>query len=315
VVAQQSSREVDVVVAVGGGAVVDAGKAISAMLPLKDGGVKAYLEGVGHRHHPGIKKPFIAVPTTAGTGSEATKNAVISERIGPNGFKKSLRHDNFVPDAVVLDPQLSSSCPPALTAACGLDALTQLVEAFVSHRATPLTDALAWSGLEAVLSSLVPVATDRGDDLELRAKMSYGAFLSGVTLAHAGLGVVHGFASPLGGSFEIPHGVVCATLLSPATEANLAVLLNSPEQNPAAIQKYARIGRFLAKDSELAERDACWVMVETLRAWTARLGVPLLGDFGIVESALDGIVAKTGLKNNPVNLDRTQLRSILETRL
>ena len=180
-VAAFRDRRISVVLAVGGGSVVDAGKAISAMLPCA-GSVRSYLEGVGDREHSGEKLPFIAVPTTAGTGSEATKNAVLSS-VGLDGFKASLRHDNFVPDLAVLDPELSLSCPADVSAACGMDAFCQLLESYVSTRASPLTDSLAVEGLRRAAGSLVAVCTTGADDLEARASMTHASFVSGITLA------------------------------------------------------------------------------------------------------------------------------------
>jgi alcohol dehydrogenase class IV len=172
---------VDVIVGIGGGSVLDAGKAISAMLGKTDP-VEEYLEGVGTKTHDGSKIPFIAVPTTAGTGSEATKNAVISQ-LGDNGYKKSLRHNNFVPDIALVDPDLTLSCPADVTAACGMDAFTQLLESYVSSNASPLTDSLAYSGMKLMKDSLIPSVYEGAEDVNIRSAMSYGALLSGITLA------------------------------------------------------------------------------------------------------------------------------------
>src|SRR5690606_22395692 len=179
----------EVVVAIGGGSVLDAGKAISAMLPLK-AGVREYLEGVGSRTHPGDKVPFIAVPTTSGTGSEATKNAVLSE-VGERGFKRSLRHDRFVSDVAIVDPVLAVTCPKTVTATSGMDAFTQLLESYLSTAANPITDALALEGLRHVSRSL-PLAVHDPGNLSARCGMALASYLSGITLANAGLGLVHG---------------------------------------------------------------------------------------------------------------------------
>ena len=184
---------------------MDAGKSISAML-TKTESIKEYLEGIGTKKHDGKKMPFVAVPTTSGTGSEATKNAVISE-IGGRGFKKSLRHDNFVPDSVVIDPRLMISCPQNVTAASGMDVFSQLIEGYLSTNSSPMTDALALSGLRYIKEGLLK-SYETGDDIDARGKVAYASYLSGVVLANAGLGTVHGFASPIGGYFDIPHGVV-----------------------------------------------------------------------------------------------------------
>ena len=189
------SFDPDVVVSIGGGSVLDAGKAISAMIPV-EGTIRNYLEGVGDGSiHSGEKIPFIAIPTTAGTGSEATKNAVISE-VGANGFKKSLRHNNFIPDVALVDAELTLSSPEHTTAWSGMDAFTQLLESYLSTTSNPMTDAIAWSGLEHISQYLERVVED-GSDLVARTGMAYAAMCSGITLANAGLGVIHGFASSI----------------------------------------------------------------------------------------------------------------------
>lgn len=309
------TKNVHVVIAVGGGSVIDAGKAISAMLP-QEGSVRDFLEGVGTRQHDGAKVPFIAIPTTSGTGSEATKNAVISE-VGKTGFKKSLRHDNLVPDFAIIDPELMVSCPPDVTAACGMDALTQLLEAYVSSAASPMTDALAWSGLEAMKDNVVRACTSCAGDVEVRAQVAYGSFTSGVTLANAGLGIVHGLASPLGGFFEVPHGVVCGTLLAEATRGNIEALKGKGADGQASLEKHARVGALLAGEPYNPARvdHLCHQLVEMLATWTEELGLPRLGEYGVTEADLDRIVASAGLKNNPVPLEPEQVKRIVEHRL
>ncbi len=289
-------RSIDCVIAIGGGAAIDAGKAISAMLPLHGKvSVRDFLEGIGTQTHPGCKVPFIAVPTTAGTGAEASKNAVISE-VGPNGFKKSLRHDNFIPDRIILDPELHLSCPRAVTAACGMDALTQLIESYVSPRATPMTDALAWSGLEAASANLWRACHDGARDLAARGQMAYAAFCSGVTLAHAGLGVVHGLAGPIGGMFDAPHGAVCGTLLAAATRANID-WLQEYDPHSTALSKYQRLGRLFG-DATLEGTDATDTLIDQLETWTLQLEMPMLSLFGIKADHAAGLVQSGGLKDN-----------------
>jgi alcohol dehydrogenase len=211
--AQLRTLGLQVVIGIGGGSVIDGAKAISAMLPHGNT-VLDHLEDVGRNvPHNGVKLPYVAVPTTSGTGGEMTKNAVIS-MVGPEGYKKSLRHENLIPDVVIVDPELMLSCPPDITAACGMDAFTQLLEPYLSPIASPLTDALALSGLEKIRDCLIPACTDRGGDVQVRAGMAFASMLSGVVLANAGLGIVHGLASPIGGFFPVPHGVVCGTLVA-----------------------------------------------------------------------------------------------------
>ncbi|MBN2027681.1 MAG: iron-containing alcohol dehydrogenase [Actinobacteria bacterium] len=304
---------IDLVVAVGGGSAVDAGKAVSAMLPL-GAPVMDYLEGVGNAAHTGVKLPFIAVPTTAGTGSEATSNAVLS-RTGPGGFKRSLRHDNFYPDVALVDPELALSCPPAVSASCGMDALTQLLESYVSVRATPLTDALAWSGLERVRNDLSAVCAEGAGDVEARAGMAYAALVSGMVLANAGLGVVHGFASAIGGLFAIPHGVVCGTLLGEATRVNISHLERTGARGEEALQRYARAGAMLSGWLDCDVREGCGILLDTLDAWTEELELPRLGEYGLKDSDIDAVLEETSLKANPAALSRGELKEILSGRM
>jgi alcohol dehydrogenase class IV len=305
---------IGLVMAVGGGSVIDAGKAVSAML-LEGGSVMDYLEGVGKgAQHSGTKVSFIAVPTTAGTGSEATKNAVLSQ-VGPGGFKRSLRHDNFVPDIAVIDPELALSCPADITSACGMDALTQLLESYVSTTASPITDALALSGLEQVRDNLVPASTTGSGDIEVRAGMAYASLLSGMTLANAGLGVVHGFASVIGGLYPAPHGVICGTLLGEATRANIEWLLKERGTEDESLRRYARAGTVLTGRETEDIQGGCELLVDTIDEWTRILSLPLLGEYGLSTQDIDGIVEETGLKNNPAVLGREELRAILERRI
>jgi alcohol dehydrogenase len=309
---QYRERGISAVLSIGGGSVIDAGKAISAMLPLRDS-VTAYLEGIGDKKHSGMKIPFIAVPTTSGTGSEATKNAVLSS-VGTAGYKKSLRHDNFVPDVALIDPELLVSCPEHVSAACGMDAFTQLLEAYVSPQASPYTDALAYSGIAHMKESLIPACTTP-DDLHARASMAYAALTSGVVLANAGLGIVHGLASPIGGFFSIPHGVVCGTLVGVATKRNIERLRDAGGE--IALQKYARIGALLV-NREYREGDIdqnCRFLVERIDQWINELKIPRLAAYGITQSDLERIVEKTGNKNNPVDLGSDDIRNILLERL
>jgi alcohol dehydrogenase class IV len=310
--AEFGKENICAVVAVGGGSVIDAGKAISAMLP-QTGTVRDYLEGVGkEKIHNGVKVPFVAVPTTAGTGSEATKNAVLSS-VGPNGFKKSIRHDNFIPDVAVVDPELSLTCPPAVTAACGMDALTQLLESYVSTEADPVTDALALSGLGHIKDSLVAVRTIGARDIDARAKMAYAALISGITLTNAGLGVVHGLASPIGGCFGIPHGVICGTLLASATEVSIEHLKRQGAKE--GLVKYARVGALVTNGNAEDIDRSCDQLIKKIHEWTCDLKLPLLGELGIKKSDLDKLAEKAGNKNSPAKLRRDEIKQILLRRL
>jgi len=296
----------DVVVAIGGGSVLDAGKAISAMLPLREP-VEDYLEGVGTKKHRGSKIPFIAMPTTAGTGSEATKNAVLS-RVGTEGYKKSLRHDNFVPDIAIVDPALTMSCTPALTAASGMDAFTQLLESFLSTSANPVTDALAYEGLSHISSSLVK-AYREGTNIEARSGMALAAYLSGVTLANAGLGVVHGFASSIGGYFPISHGIICSSLMAAANRITVRKLRQ--QGNTRFLLKYTAIGKLFSGVEGKSDDyyiDSLLAHIENL---SETMCVPRLADCGIGADDYQRIVAATDNKNNPVVLENDELIEVL----
>lgn len=306
-------ERVDAVVAVGGGSVIDAGKALSAALHL-EGSIRDYLEGVGTKTPTGEKTFFIAVPTTSGTGSEATKNAVLSE-VGPHGFKKSLRHDNYVPDAAVVDPALIVTCPQHVTARSGMDAVTQLLEAFTSTEASPFTDAVAESGLEAAGRSFLAAYTD-GEDIAARSDMAYAAYCSGVCLANAGLGVVHGIASPAGALTRIPHGSVCGTLIAEATRLTIEKLrAGSSTAFSLALAKYGRAGVLLTgedRGDQVANVDA---LVERLVQFQEETQLPRLGEYGISDENLNAVAGGAGLKNHPVELDTTEIRAILEARV
>lgn len=299
-----------VVVSVGGGSAIDAGKAISAMLRTK-GNIKDYLEGVGFKDHPGIKIPFIAVPTTSGTGSEATKNAVIS-RTGKDGFKKSIRHENLVPDVALVDPALTLTCPPEITSASGMDCFTQLTEAYLSTKSNEYTDALAYEGLKAIRSSLIPAYID-GSNIDARTGMSFAALTSGICLANAGLGVIHGFASSIGGRHNIPHGMVCGTLMAVSNEITVRRLRSRSGAAPA-LKKYSRLGKLFLEEE--GQKDDYYVdgFIDYLKWISDELRLPGLKNAGIPEGDLEEIASFTECKNNPVTLEKDDLMEILRRR-
>jgi alcohol dehydrogenase class IV len=306
----------EVVIAIGGGSVLDAGKAIAGLLRTDDS-VMDYLEGVGpEKPYTGPAVPFIAAPTTAGTGSEATKNAVLSIQ-GEHGFKKSFRDERLVPEYAVVDPDLLSTCPPAQVAANGMDALTQLMESYVSTRANPMTDTLALDGVRSARDSLLPLYENPAEAADARAGMAYAALLSGITLAQTGLGSVHGLASPLGAFFPIPHGVVCGTLVAAATRVNIEALQAREPQNPA-LEKYARLARLLCGtpfDDPGAARDA---LIERLETWVRELDIPRLGRYGVAAHDFARLVANSrgsSMKTNPIVLTDDEVATILRQRL
>jgi alcohol dehydrogenase len=263
--------------------------------------------------------PVVAVPTTAGTGSEATRNAVITER-GPDGFKRSFRDERLVPADAVVDPDLLATAPRWLIAANGLDALTQLLEAYTSRGATPFTDGLARSGLAAARDGLLTWHADPhgGGAPEARSRMAFAALLSGICLANAGLGAVHGLASPLGARLPIPHGTACGAVLWQTVRANIAALAErAPDAQ--ALGRYADAGRILAGLPALSSDDrALAALIETLRGWVARLEVPGLSAFGMRREDIPAVVADSpgsSMRTNPVALTDAELAEVLSSAL
>jgi alcohol dehydrogenase class IV len=304
-------EKVDLVVAVGGGSVLDAGKAISAML-YKDESVIEYLEGVGTKDHPGTKLPFIAVPTTSGTGSEATKNAVISG-IGKNRFKKSLRHNNFVPDLAFIDPALTLDCPQNITAASGMDCFTQLVESYLSEKSSPFTDVLAMEALKNIKISLLK-CYNNGSDIEARAGMSFAALVSGICLANAGLGVVHGFASSIGGMYEIPHGLICGTLMAQANRINVKKLRKS-SRNSITMKKYSVLGKLFLDEKDKSDTYYIDGFISYLHELKGEMNLPGLGGYGVETKDIELICSVTDNKNNPVKLHMEEMSEIISNSL
>lgn len=296
------------VVACGGGAVIDAGKAIAA-LASNPGNPLDYLEVIGKglplAHDP---LPFIALPTTSGTGAEVTRNAVLGSP--EHRVKVSLRDARMLPRAAVIDPQLALDLPPSLTAATGLDALTQLLEPFVSIRATPLTDALCREGLPRATRAL-PKAYANGSDLAARTEMALAALYSGLALANAGLGAVHGFAGPIGGMFSAPHGAICAALLAPVWRENVATLQRQSPDSPA-LSRYAEAAQLLTGMPAASLDDGHRHLSELVSA----LKIPGLRTYGIARDDFATIAAKasaaSSMKGNPVPLDTPALLRILE---
>jgi len=317
IVADHQQQPYDVVVGIGGGSVIDAAKAIAGLLPSGES-VLNYLEDVGKGlPYIGPSLPFVAVPTTAGTGSEATKNAVLSEH-GEGGFKKSFRHEMLVARIAIIDPELMQECPKNLIAAQGMDAFTQLLESYVSLKANPFTDALAWSGLEAAAEGFGDACAG-GSDAKAqqgRAAMAYAALISGITLAQVGLGSVHGLAQPFGSLIPIPHGIACGTTLAEATAVNLDALQKRKPDSPA-IAKYAKVARLLGVIEEV-DMAAAIKLVSTLREWTEQLPIPRLGHYGVTEDDIERIVANSrnnSMKTNPVELTDDEIATIVRRRL
>jgi alcohol dehydrogenase class IV len=314
---QFRGETIDVVIGIGGGSVLDAAKAIAGLLPHGNS-VMDHLEGVGKNiPYNGPSTPFIAVPTTAGTGSEATKNSVLSIA-GRDGFKKSFRDECLIPEYAVIDPDLLASCPPELVAADGMDAFTQLLESYVSIKANPFTDALAWSGIKAVKEGLFAAWEGKEPSASQgRGAMAYAALLSGITLAQVGLGSVHGLASPLGAYFPIPHGVVCGTLVAAATESNIKAM-QARELNNPALSKYAQVGRLLSDKPNMDDMSAHSCLITLLAEWSEKLQLPRLHVYGITTDDFPLIVANSrgsSMQTNPIVLTDTEINTILVQRL
>ena len=295
----------DLVIGFGGGSVMDLAKAVAALL-TNPGDPLDYLEVIG-KGHPLTERPVpcIAIPTTAGTGAEVTKNSVLASP--EHKVKVSMRHPLMIPDLAVVDPECTLSMPPAVTASTGLDALTQLLEAFISKKATSMTDGFCREGLPAAVGSLRRVF-ENGDDLDAREKMALASLFGGLALANGGLGAVHGFAGPLGGMFDAPHGMVCAALLPQAMRVNLAALTARAPDSPviSRLQEFARmIGGFSAEDG-----------IDWLAALCEDLQVPPLSAMGIAEADIPLIVEKgkaaSSMTGNPIELTDTELAQILQ---
>jgi alcohol dehydrogenase len=318
-VREYRGQGLQVVIGVGGGAALDTAKAIAGLLPVTTE-LMDHLEGVGRGiAYAGTALPVVAVPTTAGTGSEATRNAVISER-GPDGYKRSFRDESMVPADAVVDPDLLATAPPSLIAANGLDALTQLLESMTSQRSTPFTDALARDGLAACRDGLLAwhADPDGPDAAAARSRMAYAALLSGVCLANAGLGAVHGFASPLGARLPIPHGMACGAVLWQTIRANITALNERAPESPA-LPKYAQAGRILADlPSTIRDGAARVALVDTLHDMVEALAVPPLSAFEMTAEDIPVIVADSpgsSMRTNPVALADEELTAILRQAL
>jgi alcohol dehydrogenase len=318
-VAEYRQAKIDVVVGIGGGSPLDAAKAIAGLLRI-DNSVMDFLEGVGPELvYPGPAVPFIAVPTTAGTGSEATKNAVLSIQ-GSDGFKKSFRDDDLVAEYAVLDPDLLATCPPSLIAANGMDALTQLMESYVSIRANRFCDALGVDAIHAASEALLPWynhADDAQANADYREQMLWAALVSGINLAQTGLGSVHGLASPLGAFYPIPHGVVCGTLVAECTRVNIAAMRAREPANPA-LARYAELAAMICGRRFQNPAEAWQALVDTLAAWTEYMQLPRLGEYGLDDFGITQVVQHSrgsSMQTNPIVLSDEEIAGILRARL
>jgi alcohol dehydrogenase class IV len=304
---QARSFGTDLVIGMGGGSAIDAAKAIAALLTNPDDPYE-YLEVVG-RGRPLTKPaaPLIAIPTTAGTGAEVTRNAVLAAP--EQRVKVSLRHLSMLPRVALVDPALTYDMPPSITASTGLDALTQCLEPFVSHLATPLTDGFCREGMRRAARSLRR-AFYQGSDVEARRNMALASLCGGLALANAKLGAVHGFAGPVGGMFDAPHGAVCARLLPFVMEANVRALQDREPRSPALV-RYQEVAEILTGNAGATVAEGV--------AWVQSLGeelaVPGFSDYGMTKGDLADILSKaaasSSMKGNPISLTEMELEEIL----
>jgi alcohol dehydrogenase class IV len=296
-----------VVIGFGGGSAIDCAKAIAALIP-NDGELFDYLEVIG-KGKPLTKPPlpFIAIPTTAGTGAEVTKNSVIKSPA--HHVKVSLRNELMYPDFAVVDPSLTLSLPPEITASTGVDALTHLLETFVSNQSNPFIDMFCREGMNRISQSLRN-AYNNGDNLKAREDMSMASMLGGMALANVKLGAVHGFAGPMGGMFSMPHGAICACLLPAVMEINIKVI---SEQNlQKYLQKYDERAKILTGNPDAEAGDG----IKWVKKLVADLAIPSLSDFGLQKESFPELVVKakkaSSMKGNSVVLDDASLIEILE---
>ena len=300
--------ESDLVVSIGGGSVLDTGKVIAAML-TNSGELEDYLEVVGAgKPLSHSAAPHIAIPTTAGTGAEVTRNSVLS--VPEHNVKVSMRSPLMLPRLAVVDPVLTHSMPPSVTASTGLDALTQLMEVYVSNKGNPLTDSICREGLKRAGRSLRRAYEDGGNQTA-REDMALASLFSGLGLANAKLGAVHGFAGPLGGMISAPHGAICARLLPFVMDVNVRALL-SLEADSAALARYDEVAQLLiGKATAQAADSVAWV-----QDLCAALKVPSLAEFGLKEQDFPTVVAKakrsSSMKGNPIELTEDELLEILK---
>jgi len=297
----------EVIVSIGGGSVIDTGKAVSALIS-NSGGIMDYLEVVGKGlplSNPAV--PFVAVPTTSGTGSEVTKNAVVS--VPEKSVKVSMRSKDMLPDVALIDPVLTYSVPPDITAVTGMDAFTQVLEPYVSNQANDFVDILCRDAIPRAAKYL-PIAFHEGENIEARENMAWVSLMGGLALANAKLGAVHGFAGPLGGMYHQAHGRICASLLPAVMKKNIE-LLGEKEEGKAYIKRYKDIAIWITGNPQAVPED----IVEYLESLKRELKIPSLSDIGIRKDDYSKIVEKaqksSSMKGNPIRLSPEEMIDIL----
>jgi alcohol dehydrogenase class IV len=308
---QARLAESDLVIGFGGGSVIDSAKAIAGLV-TNPGAILDYLEVIGKGKQLSVPAlPCIAIPTTAGTGAEVTRNSVLASP--ENRVKASLRSPFLLPRLAIVDPKLTCDLPSSLTASTGLDALTQVIEPYVSIRANPATDGFCSEGMRRVARSLRH-AFEEGQDLNAREDMALASLFGGLSLANAGLGAVHGFAAPIGGMFKAPHGAVCAALLPHVMEANLRALQERLKESQS-LRRYDTVAAILTGSEKATSLDGVRWVSELCQA----LQIPGLAEFGVTESDIAELVEEaaraSSMKANPITLTEEELTEILRAAL
>jgi alcohol dehydrogenase class IV len=309
------TADCDLIVGIGGGSAIDTAKAVAGLL-ANGGTCLDYMEVIGEGRPIRLAStPWIAVPTTAGTGAEVTRNAVIGSK--DRRYKASIRSPLLLPRVALVDAELALGVPRDVTARAGMDALTQCIESYTSKGANPMTDAMALEGISCCRRSLRQ-ACENGEDLAAREEMALAALISGITLTNAGLGAVHGLAAPLGARHPVPHGTACAVLLPHVMRANIDELRRADPEHPA-LQRYVRLGRVLLGGLEGPGDDATDVGVEIARSLVRDLGLPGLGSFGVTDDAIPGIASMalkaSSMKFNPAELSQERLEEAVRAAL
>jgi alcohol dehydrogenase class IV len=313
----EAARRIDAkaIVGIGGGSAIDAAKAMAGLM-TNGGSCLDYMEVVGEGRPIRVPPvPWIAVPSTAGTGAEVTRNAVIGSE--EHAYKASIRSPMLLARVALVDPEIGVAVPPDVTARAGMDALTQCLESYTSSGANAMTDPLALEGVERAGRSLRR-AVESGDDLDAREEMALAALLSGITLTNAGLGAVHGLAAPLGARYPVPHGAVCAALLPHVMSANIGALRAEHPGHPA-LRRYAEIGRRMAGRRDLSDDEAADAGAAVAAALARDLRIPGLESLGVEESGIEGVVRMaqkaSSMKFNPVELPAEILTGIVRKAL
>lgn len=314
IVKKYKEENVSLIVGVGGGSVIDSAKAVSAMLK-NDGSVMEYLDFIGDKKPNGKKVPFIAIPTTAGTGSETSTNAVIKSNSNDEPFKRSIRHINYAPNIAIIDPMLMLSCPKNIIKQAGINAFCQLLEGYISIDSNPITDTLAEEGLEKITRSFLNAYND--NNYEAMSDLSYAAMLSGIVMTNAGLTSIHSFSSAISGLYtNIPYGNICSAIMINATLTNIQKIKDFDPHNPAAF-KYGKLGAMMAGIDYSPDKHEVFfrAVAETLEEWQSLFEFPTLSAFGITGDDFWKILEHTNLRNNPVELTEAEMESILEKSL